>query len=42
MVKKCFIEVPKGGEEQVISAYINMPNLHAPYLKSIYSEAEYE
>ena len=32
MVKKCFIEVPKGGEEQVISAYINMPDLYAPYL----------
>ena len=25
MVKKCFIEVPKGGEEQEISAYTNMP-----------------
>ena len=32
MVKKCFIEVPKGGEEQAISAYINMPDLYAPYL----------
>ena len=38
MVKKCFIEVPKGGEEQVISAYINMPDLYAPYLMNIFIE----
>ena len=44
MAKRCFIEVPKAGEEQVISAYITMPDLHAPYLTSdsgkTYKEAE--